>query len=113
MFFASFSTQALFVGTGSVVTDQVHGPSHEILHYGCVQAIPDLLPFAAAGEEFGVLQYRKVMRHGGLGHVELLGQISRGHFALAEEAENLPASWVGQRLECFIATHEIIRCIFN
>src|SRR5580692_2434734 len=113
LFTFAWFTAALLAAADAVVTDQVHGARHQVLHYSCVQPIPNLLALAAAGDQIGILQHRKVMRHGRFRHVEPLGQISGGHFAFAEQAEDLAASRIGQRLECFIAVHVMIRCLCN
>src|SRR5450631_1573988 len=87
---------------GSIAAHQVHGPSHQVLYNGCIQAVPDLLAIAATGEQVGFFQYREMVRHGRLGHVEALGEVAGGHLAAAQETEDLAAGRIGDCLERFV-----------
>jgi len=43
-----------------------------------------------------------MVRHGGLGHVEALGQVASRHFAASQQAQYLAAGGVGDCLERFV-----------
>lgn len=78
---------------------QVKKQADDILNDRSVKRVKDLLSFAAAFDQSSFLENRKVMRHGGFGHVELVSQLAGREFPLlAEQREDLASRRIRQ---CF------------
>ena len=61
-----------------------------------------MLAVSTTRKQVRFLQDGEVVRHGGFGHVEALGEVASRHLAATQEAENLAAGGVGDGLERFV-----------
>src|SRR5262244_2902467 len=76
-----------------------HEVAHDLLEYGRVEPVADVLPLPLRGDEVGRLEHAEVMRHRRKGHRELLGDLARCPILLGQELEDLAARRVGQGTE--------------
>src|SRR5262249_8330403 len=87
------------------VGEQSPDEGQQVLHYGGVEEIINLLSLSPRGDQVRLLEHGEMMRHRWFRHVEVLRQFARRLLAAAQEAQHLSTSRVRQRLKSIVHVH--------
>src|SRR5262245_61611756 len=78
-----------------------------------VQPVEDLTPLPLPADQFGLLQDLQVLRDGGQGDLEILGQLHHALLPAGEGVEDLPARGIGDGAEHGVHEEIIVKCLLK